>query len=227
MDNFNEILDKTTEEYFYNTFKKFGATDEEIIALSKDHPDLKNKAIKFKLEDKLNILYVFGFDIQEILLKPYCLYKSIASIVCKCEMALLEDIDPNIYLLTGTKHRHIFANYAARKKGYLPANYNIFTDANITSHLINMGKGRYLERFYKNKNIQNIHNTFKSNFPDFFKELITIDEYKYLINEEEKTQVNLQTIQKLTKPTIKSKPNFSVIKRPICYSTSRIKTEKE
>ena len=215
--DFNRTINQLDQDYFYKTFKKFNATDEQIDALNKKFPTFKTDAIKLKLEDKLNLAYIFGFDIDDIIKTPYFLFKPFLTTALKCEIALLEGFEPDLNFLSKSKHRHLFSNYTARKKGYLPENYNVLIDAYKSSKLLKLSKNNFINKFYKDKNISDIHNEFKSVFPDFFDELMKIDEFKILVNTKDKRPAINNTNPK-RKPT---KPHFSIENKNVCYSTEK------
>jgi len=186
--SYNNLINQINKNYFFETFKKFGATDEQIESLNKRFPSFIDDAIKLNIDDKLNIAYIFGIDIDEVIKKPYFLFKPLLSLVLKCEIALLEGLEPDIRFIDKTKHRHLFSNYSARKKRYLPTSYNVLIEAQTSAKKLRLSKNNYINKFYKDKNISDIHLEFKTLFPEFYNELIKIDEYKMLTSLNEYNQ---------------------------------------
>jgi len=173
----------------YTSFKdlmssRYELTDEQIEEMLKQHPNLTDFE-KYHIMDKIDYMEFFGITAEMIAAFPKVLFKGDNTIVNKCKLAYICNIDPTPeYIFEYHNMRNIMRNYRASKQGKLPRDIDLNSPIKNTAGFAGFNDNdSYIKRF----NVLGITYAIDKEFNELFPELnIELNEYfpQYAYNRE-------------------------------------------
>ena len=181
--DFGEVINEfkvENAEKFFELFRAYGATEEMIEVVKAKLPAMPENYYESNIEHKLALLDAVGVPIDKICEHPQFLKTSMKKFLLKCEIAIMEGGFVDIKLLQTTDHKELVANFGARERGYLPKDRNIFYGFRQAAQMTELGKRRYMDRFYSMKTFTRLHDKFRDEYPEFYEIFCGFPEFQTL-----------------------------------------------
>ena len=104
---YEEEIKQESREKFFELFKSYGATEEDIENLKVKLPEMPENFHVNGIEHKLALLDSMGVPIEKICEHPRFLQSKMKCFLLKCEVALLEDIFGDLSYFSTTQYKEL------------------------------------------------------------------------------------------------------------------------